>query len=528
MASPLTAGAAPAVPTPGEEIPQQTEQGKADIENSLSQTAEKTAVGTKFTLSNIRTEHEGIELSEQEIAAITTPLLNHEITAAELSRAVDELTQYARRSGYPAALAYIPEQTAKDGNLLIRFEPGRFDTVRVENNGVLKERIAHRPLVRLKQGQIIKAADLEESLRNLRGIPGINANAVLSPGGEQGTSNLTVKILPRDSNTYVLYTENYGSRAAGRYRYGLQADWKNLGGTGSRLNVGALISNGKQHGGNIAYEIPVGHSMTTLGIAYSHSDYELGSIWSQFGMEGKSDTVSIYGRTPLMNRYVNTMNLVYAYNYRKLSDEFNGMDLGDRHTYSFSIGVEGTARSSQNVVNYNTTFHAGTVTPDSAFADVLATWRDNKGGFTKGTFDITAVQQLGGPFDAMLKLSGQLAGHKLDSSEHIYLGGARGVRAYPQGEASGDEGLLGTLELRYHTKLPGLTLSLYYDAGTVRVEKNGNDSQQLSGWGVGVTYNKPNDWFARLDYARRIGFDEGLSDDANSRQRVWFMLGKIF
>ena len=67
--------------------------------------------------------------------------------------------------------------------------------------------------------------------------------------------------------TYILYAENYGSRAAGRYRYGFQADWKNLGGTGSRLMAGVVISNGKQHGGNLVYEIPVGHSSTTLDYA---------------------------------------------------------------------------------------------------------------------------------------------------------------------------------------------------------------------------------------------------------------------
>ena len=129
--------------------------------------------------------------------------------------------------------------------------------------------------------------------------------------------------------------------------------------------VGGLISNGKQHGGNVAYEIPVGHSMTTLGLAYSHSDYELGSIWSQLGVEGKSDTVSLYGRTPLANRYENIMNLNYAVNYRKLKDEFNGLDIGDRHSASFSLGLDGTVRSPKNVLYYNAAFHSGTVTPEA-------------------------------------------------------------------------------------------------------------------------------------------------------------------
>ena len=527
LSFPLTAGAAPAVPQPGEEIRQPVDQGKTEIHSDLPEGGETGGEGARFTLSGIRVEHEGMELSEEGLSALTSPLLGREITASELNAAVEQLTQYARKN-YPAAIAYIPEQTAREGKLLIRFEPGRFDKVQIEAGSVLKESVAHRPLAGLKKGRIIEAGSLEESLRNLRDIPGIAAHATLSPGSEQGTSNLTINVTDLHPATYILYGENYGSKSAGRYRYGLQADWKNISGTGSRLMVGGLISNGKQHGGNIAYEIPVGHSMTTLGLAYSHSDYELGSVWSQLGVEGKSDTVSLYGRTPLANRYENIMNLNYAVNYRKLKDEFNGLDIGDRHSASYSLGLDGTVRSPKNVLYYNAAFHSGTVTPDSDISRAIAEVSDTKGSFAKGTLDLTTVQQLGGPFDALLKISGQLAGTNLDSSEHIYLGGARGVRAYPQGEASGDEGLLGTLELRYHTKLPGLTLSLFYDAGTVHLEKNRQGSQSLQGWGAGISYMRPNDWFARLDYARRIGLDEGLSRDAESRQRFWFLLGKIF
>ena len=151
--------------------------------------------------------------------AITSPLLGREITASELNAAVEQLTQYARKN-YPAAIAYIPEQTAREGKLLIRFEPGRFDKVQIEAGSVLKESVAHRPLAGLKKGRIIEAGSLEESLRNLRDIPGIAAHATLSPGSEQGTSNLTIKVTDLHPATYILYGENYGSKSAGRYRYG--------------------------------------------------------------------------------------------------------------------------------------------------------------------------------------------------------------------------------------------------------------------------------------------------------------------
>ena len=142
---------------------------------------------------------------------------------------------------------------------------------------------------------------------------------------------------------------------------------------------------------------------------------------------------------------------------------------------------------------------------------------------------MTAIQSLGHATDLLCKFSAQKASGNLDSSEHIYLGGAHGVRAYPQGEGSGDEGLLGTVELRYHTPVKGLTLSTYLDAGHVEIARSGDEGNMtLKGWGVGLSYTHPGNWFARLDYARRIGSDEFMSKDAESRGRLWFMAGKTF
>ena len=55
-------------------------------------------------------------------------------------------------------------------------------------------------------------------------------------------------------------------------------------------------------------------------------------------------------------------------------------------------------------------------------------------------------------------MRGQLAFDNLDSSEKMELGGAYGVRAYPEGEAFGDEGYIATAEARL--MLDSLTGSL--------------------------------------------------------------------
>lgn len=527
-ALPLNAWAAPAVPAPGDSIERPQVQDNGPVVDVDSQKSAAEQAGTHFHLQSVAVNHADMKLKDADLQKLTAEITGREISSGELNAVVNKITVYARSHGYPAAIAYIPEQTAVEGNLTLNIEPGRFDTVTVETNGVLQEHLAKGCLAGLKKGDIIRTNKLENALRNLRDLPGIAVDASLSPGSQQGTSNLTVKLRHHDVDSYVVYAENYGSRAAGRYRYGVQAEWRNLEGSGSRLSAGGLISNANQHGYNIGFETPVGHSATTVGIGYSYSNYELGDLFRQLGVKGFSHTVSLYGKTPLVNRGSSGLNVVYAYNYRKLNDEFNGANFGDRHSHSFSLGLNGRNRTAVNALQYNVTLHTGTLGTDSDTAETLAQAGGTKGRFTKGTMDATAVQKLGGPFDVLLKLSGQKAASNLDSSEHIYLGGARGVRAYPQGEASGDEGILGTLELRYHTRLQGLTLSTYFDAGSVKTQKSAAGSTTLKGWGIGLTYSRPNDWFARFDYARRIGFAEGLSKDANSKQRMWFIAGKMF
>ena len=87
-------------------------------------------------------------------------------------------------------------------------------------------------------------------------------------------------------------------------------------------------------------------------------------------------------------------------------------------------------------------------------------------------------------------LAGQQADKNLDSSEKFSLGGPNSVRAYPASEASGDTGYSATLELR-QTLLPGVQGALFYDWGSIKVNKNpygaaASNSRTLAGAGFGL------------------------------------------
>jgi hemolysin activation/secretion protein len=133
-----------------------------------------------------------------------------------------------------------------------------------------------------------------------------------------------------------------------------------------------------------------------------------------------------------------------------------------------------------------------------------------------------------------LSFRGQFSNKNLDSSQKFILGGPTGVRAYPVGEGSGDEGSAITGEVRYDldcmpswlkTQLVG-----FADTGRVRLHKDvwdgavtnatGKNSYRLSGWGAGVNFSQSDRFSLRLAYSRAIGDNDGRNSDGTNTDNL--------
>ena len=525
--------AAPSLARPGADIAREQPQSEIGIED-VTPRYRQDGDDAQFTIENFIMEAPDLFLDKAELTRILEEGMGEQRTMAQLRRTVDELTAYCRTHGYPAAAVYLPPQDSPDGIVVLRVLPGRYDEIVIENNSRLKTPVAQRIIAGLKADDIITTEKLETALYSVSDATGARAVGVLSPGAAFGTSKLTVRIEDsRESNT-VFYVENYGSPSTGRYRYGLQETLYNPSGTGDKVSLGTLISNGSLRNFYANYETVVGHGGTTLGLGISRMNYKVGGSLAAIGAEGNSLTLSLFGQTPLYHLTNRSLLVRYGYNYRDLNDDITGFDLkGKKHTHSVYAGLVGMERfTGGTMLNYSANLTVGQLGLDSEYSRVLGLLNNTEEGtYAKLEAEATAVQRLGNMTDFLVKVSGQMASRNLDSSEEFYLGGPNGVRAYAQGEGTGDEGFLGTAELRYHTPLRGLTLSTFYDIGTVRVSKGYelvDNDVTLRGWGIGAAYNNPGDWFARLDYARRIGLDSSVSQKNSARNRIWFMAGKIW
>lgn len=528
-----TGFAAPSLARPGADVAGEKPAPEIGLEDHTPR-YQQAGDDAQFTIENFIMEAPDLFLDKEELTRILEEGMGEQKTMAQLRRTVDALTSYCRTHGYPAAAVYLPPQDSPDGIVVLRVLPGRYDEIVIENNSRLKDRVARGIIAGLKSDDIITTAKLETALYSVSDATGARAVGVLSPGTAFGTSKLTVRIEDSKESNTVFYVENYGSPSTGRYRYGLQETLYDPSGTGDKVSAGALISNGSLRNFYANYETVVGHGGTTLGAGISRMNYKIGGALADIGAEGKSLTFTIFGQTPLYHLTNRSLMLRYGYNYRTLNDDITAFELeGKKHTHSIYAGLVGMQQLQGGTsLNYNANLTIGKLSYDSLYSEILGRLnRTEEGTYVKLEAELSAVQRLGHASDFLVKVAGQKASRNLDSSEEFYLGGPNGVRAYAQGEGAGDEGLLSTAELRWHAPVQGLTFSTFYDVGTARLSRHSftNDNRvTLRGWGLGAAYNKSGDWFARLDYARRIGLDASVSPRNSARNRVWFMAGKIW
>lgn len=454
------------------------------------------------------------------------------LSIADLQQLNKELSVYYRKQGYPVATAFLPRQEIVNGIVTIKVLPGVLDKIVLKNNTCLEDCFVEEFLKKLPNGMQLRGDSLERALNNLNALPGIQAKGILEPGSQIGSSSLIVVLEASPSIEGTVYTDNYGGKYSGRYRYGTQFIVNEPLRSGDRFVVGGMLSNESMKNYNFGYETAINKTGGRLGISCAESDYTLGDYFTQAGAVGTAKTVSLYGSQPLSGRNAGNLRLIYGYEHNRLNDELRIFDYTSRKSSDvFHLGLTGSLQSAVSYSGYSAVVRAGNLKLRSEEAQSADEFSRTEGSFSRFNFDINHVSKLGNLTQLYVFAHGQMASRNLDSSEQFYLGGADAVRAYPQGEAGGDSGYQATAELRYQTPLKGMSLALFADVGEVLARKDGDASdphRRLAGWGIGAVYNQDRSLYARLDYARKIKSEPYRSESEDKNGRLWFRLYKLF
>ena len=474
-----------------------------------------------------------------------------ELDLNQLRAATERIRDYYRSAGFFLAQAYLPRQDINDGTIEVAIIEGRLGALTVKRESGLRIRESFLKGIlaaNAPTGSLLVESTLERPLLIIDGLPSARASAAVVPGSDTGTADIEVEVrttppgwLESKTNGALsgsVDMDNHGNRFTGEYRLGVTMQAISLTGYGDLLT--ARFQKANQHDSQLQrlnWATPVGYYGTTFGVGYTRFDYGLGKDFANLLANGDGRTYNAYVSHPLIRTRPINLYARLGHEYKDLEDRIGFTGSVDARTVRLtSAGLNLDARDGTGLSAASVTYNTGNVSLDTL--GVLTTDQGAggfgiNGHFSRTNYDAQRLQRVGGGFSIYAALSGQSASKNLSSSEKFSLGGPNAVRAYPVGEGSGDEGYLGSAEVRYsasNLKLGNgaIGLSAFYDFGHTRILKNPaiggallNNARTISGAGFGASIGSEGNYLIRTSLAWRTSASAPRSDKAERTPRVW-------
>ena len=430
-----------------------------------------------------------------ELEALVASLVGSEQNLAQLSAAARRITAYYRERDFAVARAYLPVQDITSGTVTIDVIEGRISSQRFINQSRLSDKRAQAYVGQVKEGEVIRSGQIDRGLLLLQDTPGVGSSrATLLPGASVGTSELLVELDPAQAYNGNVALDNYGSRYTGEYRLGANFNLVSPLKIGDQLSFSALSSGNNLSFGRLAYQLPVGSNGMRVGAAYFDTRYKLGREFAALQAYGKATSASVFAAYPFIRSQLVNLSGTVSLERKRLNDYVDSTATATGKTAGVSsFGLAGNLQDAfggGGINSFDLSVILGRLSIQSPAALAIdAASAQTNGSYSRAVYSASRLQRLGDSTALSVSLTGQRAGKNLDSSEKFSLGGSNGVRAYSQGEASGDEGQRGTLELRqaFGANLQG---TAFYDFGSIRINKTpfaaGDNGRNLAGVGVGL------------------------------------------
>lgn len=444
------------------------------------------------------------------------------LSLSELRAMAQNIAAYYRQHGYFLAQAYLPAQDVKDGTVTIAVLEGQYGQVELRNNAKLSDGLARALLDGLHSGDTVAIAPLESRLLLLSELPGVNVQSTLVPGASVGASDLIVDLQPGPLVTGSVDADNQGNRYTGADRLGATLYLNNPSGYGDLVSVRALASDAGMRYGRLAYQAHLARA--TAGVAYSRMQYRLGEEFASLRASGAATVASLYGSYPLLRSRDRNLTAQLDVDDKTFRDRAEATaSLADKKARLAMLSLNGDARDAYSGAD---TYTLSWIRGDIVLAGLAALAADaatarTDGRYDKLSFSATRQQNLSASVSLYAAINGQLASKNLDASEKMGLGGSGGVRAYPSGEAYGDQGYTLNLETRMllpalPERWPGrLQWITFVDHGSVTLSKHpwaaGPRRRTLSGAGFGLNWAGNGGVAISATVARKLGDAPALS-----------------
>ncbi len=483
------------------------------------------------------------QIGTKKLQTILKPYEAKNLSFKEIQEIVALLTKAYRDEGYFVARAYIPAQDlqAQDGVHKIAIIEGEYGDFKLENSSLVKDSILQVKLGTAKKQEVIATKDLQRALLLINDTPGVKVSSTkIAAGKEVGTSDFIIGTqTTQPYNGYVI-GDNYGSDYTGKHRIMAGVDINSPFKIGDKISLSALSSqNSGLLNGRVGYGFPI-HSNGLRGeVSYSKTTYELGDTYENLDAVGSADSFVALFTYPVIRSNDENLNTYLRTSYNKMDDEIQAISSElEKSTLVSKIGVDYLKnhllfnKYSQTKIDASLSFGKLNFKNSIDKADDEAGANTN-GNFSKINIELENNTMLNDTINWKNKLQLQyaLADKNLDGSEDLSLGGINGVKLYPSGEESAENGYIYTTEATY--ALPSYIginskLGLFYDIGKVKMSKDITNEKSRTLQDIGLSYYASyKDFFLNTHLAHKVGAARVTSNN-DYNTRFMFQAGFTF
>lgn len=449
------------------------------------------------------------QLSEDDLRRTLSRYEGRDLTLGQMKELARNLTALYQKNGFFLTRVYVPAQTFNPEAVELRVVEGKIGNVKVEGaEYVPPDYVRERFLDSLGE-EAFNSSRFQRTMILLNEVPDLNVKAVMQPGEEIGTTDVTLKVEDRLSLHGSVDYNNYGTPETGVNRVGLGVEAGNLLQVGDQFSARGVIGFPSDQNTfyQLQYQTPLDWDGTSMSVSYANGAFSVSQgLGAILDVRGNADIVTLGFSRALERQLDFSSNLGLAISHKDVRNSFFGGTVPFSHDVytSARLTYQADWRSAPGRTLLQTSWTQGLGGTGSG--DPLVSRLGASGGFSHFNLDVVRVQNLGTGWYGVLRGSGQWATQPLYLAEQFAVGGPDTVRGYNQAELLGDDGYVLGAELRwspFHDNLDAFQVAAFIDHGGVRLKRplpgelpNG---ATLTGAGVGLRWGLSSESNLRLD-----------------------------
>ncbi len=510
--------------------------------------------GDKIQIKGFDFQGQTNGFTNNQLTKVIEDLIDKYLTFDEIQGAAKRIQNFYRDKGYFLAQAFIPEQEVKQGIVIIYISEGKLDSKEPfeikKNNLRLKKNIPESYFIEGMKGKFTQQG-LERAILNFNDIPGVEGRVTLKAGEDTFSTKVVIDANEGPLVTGSINLDNYGNRYTGQNRLTGTAYINNPSKIGDQIIVNMISApTGNFNLKKLGYNFALGRDGARGNLSFNELNYKIGKdLKTSPKSEGEALTYSANMNYPILRNAIRSLLILGGFENKNMYNETTGVETSDK-----SINNLKTSLIFQNIDKiYLGGYMQGIITYTNGDLDLSGSSSDyntdqgSSGAKTNGSFNKTnlqflRIQRIAEAIDLQILASAQLASQNLDSSEKFTLGGVGGVRAFPSGEASGDEGKKISFDLKYKPNITlintfeEIQLGMFYDYGNIKQYKDllnismtTPNKYSLKGWGAFLDMFSGNDYSLKLGVADSVSGNPGKTSSGNNSDgkddtwRYWFL-----